>query len=207
MAAIPTEALIAQSPKTRIAANSIIPRGMPGAPNPFTVIAKGDGHSASASLPEQTLTLAYPKDSLSQSIAEQIQSTTAQTGKLKIIAEALPSNDAQVLHTLAKRYDLVLTLFGLDYHDPDQLLSSFLAQGTHDLFNTSSADLLEILQRARNSTKEAERDRIYAAAAEYLQAKIAIVMPLFYRRRAYLLRPTFHLQKGASGTAKIQKIH
>ena len=104
----------------------------------------------------------------------------------------MPSND----HAAAKRYDLVFNLFGLDFGDPDQILSAFLSQGTLDLFNLSSAELLAMIQRAR-------LDNHYEVPANYLQNQLAIVMPLFYRQRAYLLNSAYRFKDGQEGSTEL----
>lgn len=149
----------------------------------------------------EPLTLAYPDDALSRSIAESLQKDS---GKLKLKIEALPRGE---LSTVSTRYDLVLTLFGLDFPDADQLISSFLSQGTHDLFNIGNADLLTIVQKARVTEDLNRRGKLYEEAADLLQNKLAIVMPLFYRRRAYLIWPGFSFDERRQGTANLTQIH
>jgi len=192
MAAIPIQALLDAQPLTRVGAPSIIPSTQTGIFSPTGSL---------DSVSNLGLTLAYPDDALSRSIAEEIQKDS---NRLKIKIEALPKKD---LLSVSKRYDLVLTLFGLDYSDPDQLLSSFLSQGTHDLFNVSNGDLLKLIQAARSTEDLKAREKLYLDAANLLENQIAIVMPLFYRRRGFLLRPTFSFDDKRQGTAKLTQIH
>jgi oligopeptide transport system substrate-binding protein len=135
-------------------------------------------------LPETPTLLGYPDDSLSKSIAETIYKNA---DPLKIRIEAIRADQSQT----EKRYDLVLSLFGLDYIDPDQILSSFLSQGTHDLFNYTLPDLTRILNLARGEPDRIIRDQFYWKAIHQLENESALVTPLFYRKRAFLLRPTF----------------
>ncbi len=200
MRAIPVAELVELQPKTRMTANRIIPIGIAGNTEARTAESfKPEGETGSP--PSATLTLAYPNDAFSKTLAEQIQ---AHAKKLKLVIEPLPPGE---LSTASKRYDLVLTLFGLDYLDPDQLLSSFLYQGTHDLFNLSSSELLKIVQEARTAESVKTRDQLYAKAAQYLESRLATVMPLFYRKRAFLIRDAFTFSSGASGTAQLSLIH
>ncbi len=194
MQAINVQKIIAQSPKTRLFATSIIPpirETTAGAPNTVPAV--------SGSLPDAPLLLGYPQDALSKSIAEQIQMYSE---PLKIKLEPMGNRD----ESTAKRYDLILTIFGLDYFDSDQLISSFLSQGTHDLFHVSSSELLQIVGQARLNARSEEREAIYEQAAAVLQSKIAIVMPLFYRKRAYLLNPKYHYLHVTSGSSLISQI-
>jgi oligopeptide transport system substrate-binding protein len=193
MAAISTESLIAANAETRVPAPSIIPF-------PLQKMNRFVPEKSNASLPDEGLTLGYPNDALSKSIAERMQATS-KTIKLKI--ETLPQND----QAAAKRYDLILTLFGLDYFDPDQLFSSFLSQGTNDLFNLSSAEFLQLIQKARATPNSKDRAKVYLDAADYLQNRLAVVMPLFYRRRAFLLNPRYRAEAGSQGTPLITRIH
>ncbi len=200
MKSIPLKSLLGENFKTRTPAQSIIPAGMLGGPllsAPSFFYPRGEIGPA----PQESLTLAYPNDALSKSIAETIQKDSE---GLKIKIEALPAGE---LSTASKRYDLVLTLFGLDYLDPDQLLSSFLSQGTHDLFNLSSAELLQIIQHARATEAPDARGKLYLEAADYLEHKVAVVMPLFYRRRAFLIRESFRFDDKRQGTVVISRIH
>ena len=196
---IPVKSLIHDSPKTRAPASSIIPAGTLGGP----AISSTESFSvkgASDSAPNEPLTLAYPDDAFSRSVAEEIQKNSK---SLKIKIEPLPKGE---LSNASIRYDLVLTLFGLDYLDPDQLLSSFLSQGTHDLFNASNGELLKIIQQARTTIDLDARGKLYVKAADLLQNKMAIVMPLFYRRRSFLLRDRFTFDDKRQGTANLTQI-
>jgi oligopeptide transport system substrate-binding protein len=200
MAAINLRELIGAHSANRVAAPSMIPRGLAGGPAPSNqksfVPAASD-----VALPDSGLTLAYPNDALSKSIAERIQQTSK---AVKIKIEALPQN-AQA--SFYKRYDLIISLFGLDFSDPDQLFGAFLSQGTLDFFSLNSGELLSLVQKARSTPNIKERALLYASAADYLQNQIAVVMPLFYRRRAFLLNPHFKGESGASGSPRISRIH
>jgi hypothetical protein len=200
MTEISAASLLAHHPKTRVPAPSIIPAGTLGGPS-LDALHSFISVGATADPGSESLTLAYPDDALSQSIAESIQKNS---GSLKIKIEALPKGD---MASASNRYDLVLTIFGLDYSDPDQLLSSFLSQGTHDLFNASSGELLKIMQKSRATNDLNERAKLYRDAADLLENKMAIVMPLFYRRRAYLIRPKFIFDEKRQGTANLSQIH
>lgn len=194
MAAIPLDAWFDADTQSRIRATSILP---PSAGKASTLSAWVPEGSA-RDLPSESLTLGYPDDALSKSIAEQIQ---LQTKKLKIKIEAMPSND----HDAAKRYDLVFNLFGLDFDDPDQMLSAFLSQGTLDLFNINGSELLALIQSARQAlnSKGGNSSERYAKAADYLQNQLAIVMPLFYRQRSFLLNPAYHFSAGSEGNPSV----
>jgi ABC-type oligopeptide transport system substrate-binding subunit len=199
MSEIPVGSLLKENPLTRAAAMSIIPAGTLGGPSiKSKEIFSPQGSQDKVS--SNSFLLAYPDDALSRSIAEDIQKNTSD---LKIKIEPLPAGELSVA---SKRYDLVLTLFGLDYLDPDQLLSSFLSQGTHDLFNVSSGDLLKIIQKARITEDLTARGKLYAEAADLLENKLAIVMPLFYRRRCFLLRDRFIFDEKRQGTAILTQI-
>jgi ABC-type oligopeptide transport system substrate-binding subunit len=200
MSEIPLASLIKENPKTRTPANSIIPAGTLGGPSSnSTEFFSPEG--IRDQIPDESLTLAYPDDALSHSIATEIQKDSPH---LKIKIEPLPAGELSVA---SKRYDLVLTLFGLDYLDPDQLLSSFLSQGTHDLFNVSSGELLKIIQKARLTEDLTARGKLYQDAANLLENKIAMVMPLFYRRRGFLMRDRFIFDERRQGTANLTQIH
>lgn len=193
---IPIDTLVALSPNARVKAPSIIPTGIAGGPLADSE-KEPQFRNSLGEPPLEVLTLGYPNDSLSKSIAQTIQDKT--TG-LKIKIEPLPSRaDYQ-------RYHLVLSLFGLDYLDADQLLASFLSQGTLDLFDFSSADFLRLVQQARATQNNQERAKIYSQAARFLQDRAAIVLPLFYRRRAYLLNPQFAAESGTEGTAILSRL-
>ncbi len=200
MREIPVAKLIENHPKTRAPAKSIIPAGMLGGPS-LTELTPFVPAASKEKLPNESVILAYPNDALSKSIAEEIQSYSK---NLKMRIEALPKGE---LSAASKNYDLVLTLFGLDYQDPDQLLSSFLSQGTHDLFSVSSAELLKMIQKARLTKVPQARGIQYAEAADYLENKISIVMPLFYRRRGFLLRENYQFDEKRQGTALLSQIH
>jgi oligopeptide transport system substrate-binding protein len=200
MSEVPLASLISGNANTRAEASSIIPAGALGGPSRasaqiFTPIGPRDA------APTSLLTLAYPDDAFSHSVAEEIQKNSHD---LKIKIEPLPSGE---LARASIRYDLVLTVFGLDYLDPDQLLSSFLSQGTHDLFNASNGELLQIMQKARATSDPTARGKLYQEAADLLQNKMAIVMPLFYRRRSFLIRDRFAFDDKRQGTANLTQIH
>ncbi len=197
MQAIPVQALLQKNGfNSRFPAKTIIPPGLPGGPGPgettsFTPMGK------TSALPKESLLLGYPpNDTLAKSIAEELQSASRDP---KIIIEPLPKGD----RGSASRYDLVISIFGLDYLDPDQLLASFLSQGTHDLFNVGNPGLLQILQKARSTDSIIERSQSNHDAADYLENKVAVVMPLFYRRRAYLLRDSCAFDAGFQGSANL----
>ena len=199
MKAIPLAELVSPSRlSSRFAAKSIIPPGVIGGPE-LTENSSFIPEGKTGDLPKESLTLAYPDDSLSKAIAEQIR---AQSKDLKFILETLPKGD----RASAARYDLVISIFGLDYLDPDQLLSSFLSQGTHDLFNVSSSELLKLVQAARSTDSIKDRSKFYRDAADYLENKTAIVMPLFYRRRAYLIRENYGFDTDFQGTSNLSLI-
>ncbi len=189
MAALPVDSLLDPEFHTRIAASSIIPTSAGQ-----TISNARLNAESTSNLPDESLTLGYPDDAFSKAIAEQLQSKSKRV-KLKI--EAMPSNDREA----SKRYDLVFNLFGLDFDDPDQILSAFLTQGTLDLFNANSSELLDLIQRARQSdrTKPGESEERYAKAADYLQNQVALVMPLFYRQRTFLLNTSYHFIAGSEG--------
>lgn len=189
MAAISTQSLIEAQTQTRVPAASILPEH---SRTRFTP------QKSDLKLPETSLTLGYPNDALSLSVAEKIQATSK---NLKIRIEALPQNE-----TALKRYDLIFTLFGLDYFDPDQLFSAFLSQGSLDFFNFNSADFLALVQQARRTQNDAERAKINAKAADYLQNQVAVVMPLFYRRRAFLLNPQYRMEAQSRGSPLMSRI-
>lgn len=197
MAGIPTEALVNASPETRASASSIIPAGMLGGPSPKET-KSFQPKSPLAELPQSPLTLGFPNDEFSRQLAERIQ---IQSKTLKIKTEVLPTESEAT-----QRYDLILTLFGLDYADPDQLLSSFLSQGTHDLFHTSAFQLIRYLREARVTQDLNKRAKAYALAAQYLQNDLAIVMPLFYRKRAYLLRSSYSEASGSRGSPLLERL-
>jgi len=191
MKLIPLDALLAADPHTRLAAKNLLP-----------MLAQDLGVGAAkgtlGKIPDSSLTLGYPNDELSRSVANTIQSASHQ---IKIKIEPLPS-----AYGAAKRYDLVLSFFGLDYSEPDQFFSAFFAQGGLDLFDVSSPELVQIIQNARFSSGEQQRLKLYDEAADYLQNKLSIVMPLFYRRRAFLLSPKFTQSPGDFGSPQITKI-
>lgn len=172
---LPIGALLAASPYTRSPARSIIPMGIPGGPDPAP---KPWVPQPTGKAPDGSLTLGHPNDALSKSIAQVIQEKSAD---LKIKIEPLAQSDL-------RRYDLIVSLFGLDYFSPDQLLSAFLSQGTLDFFDFTSAELLKRVKEAR-----------YADAVDYLQREAAIVAPLFYRKRAFVLDPKYE-QTGYAGS-------
>ena len=196
MQAIPVSALLQKNGfNSRFPAKTIIPPGLPGGPSPsetssFSPVGK------TGALPNESLLLGYPNDVLSKAIAEEIRNASKNP---KIIIEPLPKSD----RAAASRYDLVISIFGLDYLDPDQLLASFLSQGTHDLFNVGNPGLIPILQKARSTDSINDRSQYDHEAADYLENKIAVVMPLFYRRRAYLLRDSFAFDAGFQGSANL----
>lgn len=197
IASLPYKELYSSSTVARMPAVSIIPRGLPGH-DPGVPVGFPNPPGDRAKLPDSALTLGHPGDALSKAIAQEIQNKSTQ---IKIKIEPLPAgNDTH-------GFDLVLSLFGLDYLDPDQLLSSFLSQGTLDLFNFNSAELVKLVQHARASKTVQERGEIYAQAADLLQNRAAIVTPLFYRRRIYMLNPKYEVERGAEGTAIMSKIH
>ncbi len=191
MKKIPVDTLIAANPKTRLPAKNLLPMLSQD-------LSVENSKASTAKLPENSLTLGYPNDELSRSVATTIQSAT---GDLKIKIEPLPAASGA-----AKRYDLILSFFGLDYSEPDQFFSAFFAQGGLDFFEVNSPELVRIIQRARFSPIGNERLSLYRDAADYLQNKLSIVMPLFYRRRAFLLSPKFLHAPGFQGSPQIVKI-
>lgn len=191
MKKIQVKALVAASPQTRLPALNLLPMLSQD-------MSIEKSKASVGKLPETSLTLGYPNDELSRSVATTIQSSTE---KVKIKIEPLPNSAGA-----AKRYDLVLSFFGLDYSEPDQFFSAFFAQGGLDFFDVSSPELTQIIQRARLSTIEQQRLSLYREAADYLQNKLSIVMPLFYRRRAFLLSPKFVHTTGFQGSPQIMKI-
>ena len=192
MSKIKVSDLVAASPQTRLSAHNLLP-----------MLSQDLGidrsKSSSVKIPDSSLTLGYPNDELSRSVAATIQSSTHE---LKIKTEPLSTAPGA-----AKRYDLVLSFFGLDYSEPDQFFSAFFAQGGLDFFDVSSPELIQIIRKARLNSTEHERLSLYHDAADYLQNKLSIVMPLFYRRRAFLLSPKFIHLPGTQGSPQIVKIH
>lgn len=191
MRKIPSPAIVAASPQTRLPAQNLLPMLSQD-------LGVEKSKATAGKLPDSSLTLGYPNDELSRSVATTIQSAT-QGVKIKI--EPLPTASGA-----AKRYDMVLSFFGLDYSEPDQFFSAFFAQGGLDFFDVSSPELVQIIQRARLSQVPQQRLALYRDAADYLQNKLSIVMPLFYRRRAFLLSPKFMQAAGFSGSSQIVKI-
>ncbi len=193
---IHSDSLIAIQPESRAPAQGLIPDETfqishlnPKAPSVKSALGS-----------DAPLVLGYPDDSYSKTLAEQIQKTAT---RIKLRLEPLPKGD---LSFASQKYDLVLTLFGLDYGDPDQLLSSFLSQGTHDLFKVNSGELLRMLTHARSTEAIQAQELEYREAARYLEEKIAIVMPLFYRKRPCLIRSRFQFTEGRAGSAKLVEI-
>ena len=192
MKLIPATALIAADPLTRLPAKNLLPMLAQD-------MSVADFKGTLGKIPTTSLTLGYPNDELSRSVANTIQSESHQ---IKIKIEPLPT-----AYGAAKRYDLVLSFFGLDYSEPDQFFSAFSAQGGLDLFDVSSPELAQIIQNARLSHVEQQRLLLYRDAADYLQNKLSIVMPLFYRRRAFLLSPKFTQKAGDLGAPEVRKIN
>jgi oligopeptide transport system substrate-binding protein len=192
MQQIHPESLIALQPESRAPAEGLIPDQTRQKPR----LQSKSPEAGSDAL----LVLGYPDDSYSKTLAEQIQKTAT---RIKLRLEPLPKGD---LSSASQKYDLVLTLFGLDYGDPDQLLSSFLSQGTHDLFKVNSGELLRMLTHARSTEAIQAQELEYREAERYLEEKIAIVMPLFYRKRPCLIRSRFQFTEGRSGSAKLVEI-
>jgi len=189
---IMTKTLVMSNPLTRLPALNLLPMLSQN-------LSVESSNASLGKIPDSPLTLGYPNDDLSRSVATTIQSST---DKIKIKIEPLPA-----AFGAAKRYDLVLSFFGLDYSEPDQFFSSFFAQGGLDFFDVSSPELVQIIKKARLSSNEHERLSLYHDAADYLQNKLSIVMPLFYRRRAFLLSPKFTHLPGFQGSPQIIKIH
>jgi oligopeptide transport system substrate-binding protein len=192
MKKIPVSAIVKASPLTRLPAQNLLPMLTQDLSIQKSKINVGK-------IPNHSLTLGYPNDELSRSVANIIQSSTEQ---LKIKIEPLPIGSGA-----AKRYDLILSFFGLDYSEPDQFFSAFFAQGGLDFFDVSSPELVQIIHKARLSQNAEQRQLLYREAANYLQNKLSIVMPLFYRKRAFLLSPKFMHQQGSLGSPQIVKIH
>lgn len=192
MKKIRVDALVAASPKTRLPAQNLLPMLSQDLSIQKSKINVGK-------LPDSSLTLGYPNDELSRSVASSIQSSTQQ---LKIKIEPLPLGPGA-----AKRYDMVLSFFGLDYSEPDQFFSAFFAQGGLDFFDVSSPELVQIIHKARLSQNVQQRLALYRDAADYLQNKLSIVMPLFYRKRPFLLSPKFMHAPGTQGSPQIVKIN
>jgi len=192
MTKIPVQELVSASPQTRLTAKNLLPML-----SQDLHIEKNQKNRVK--LPENSLTLGYPNDDLSRAVATLIQSKTDQ---IKIKTEPLSNAPGA-----AKRYDLVLSFFGLDYSEPDQFFSAFFAQGGLDFFDVSSPELVQIIQKARLSTNAQQRLALYRDAADYLQNKLSIVMPLFYRRRAFLLSPKYIHIPGYQGSPQIVKIN
>ncbi len=187
---IHTNELVAASPQTRLPAKNLLPM--------LSQDLMIDQSKKAGKLPDSSLTLGYPNDELSRSVATLIQSSTP---KIKIKIEPL-----SVAAGAAKRYDLILSFFGLDYAEPDQFFSAFFAQGGLDFFDFSNPELVQIIQKARLSSAQEQRLTYYREAADYLQNKLSIVMPLFYRRRAFLLSPKFIHSPGNQGSPQMVKI-
>lgn len=187
---VPLKELIAVSPETRLPAPTLIPLDSRGSALP--AVPQG----AASAPPSAALLLGYPNDELSRSIAQTLQEKSRE---LKIKIEPIAQNDY-------RRYDLVISLFGLDYLAAEQILSAFLSQGTLDFFNFSSAELLKRIQDGGKSRGELGPAPDYAEAVRYLQDEAAIVIPLFYRRRAYVLDPRYQPAPGAEGSAILTQL-
>lgn len=134
----------------------------------------------SESLPSTPLILGIPNDPLALSVATQIQRSSK---KLPLKIENLHAGNY-------RKYDLILTTFGFDYLDPEQLLSSFLPQGSFDFFNAPIPELPALLQASR-------KEKSYGQVVNFLQNEAHLVAPVYYRKRAFLLRSGFQYSSGA----------